>query len=115
MYGFPGVDAVGYTPDDSSTKRDPIPRGTASEEHTVTLAPGQVAQFGIGYEPSTNSSFEFDPKSLIITPPGTYNQLTLPLSFNYKMTWAWENGSNQLSGETVGNMTEGPVDGGPGA
>jgi len=109
MEGYPGVDAVGTDMDNGSRTQVSIPR--SSHGLTVqkfTLAPGDGAQFSVAYQPAGNSSFEFDPTSLVVTPPNTYQSFTLPLSgLGYKVTFSWDNSNNKLTGESVSPVQAG--------
>ncbi|RCH66069.1 DUF4232 domain-containing protein [Streptomyces sp. SDr-06] len=77
MKGYPGVDLVG-----GSTKWS-LTRYTAESPSTVTVRPGATTTFNIFYLPfSKGAGQEFQPKSIVVTPPNETHAHTLPWDFS---------------------------------
>ena len=110
MYGYPGVDVIGTNNGEQFTT--PVPRdGDSSAEQEVTLAPNAYAQFTLSYTPAANVSFQIDPKSLVITPPNTYNQISFPLNLGSSVTFEWNNQQNSFQNEEkISPIGTGPQD-----
>ncbi|MFJ8312366.1 MULTISPECIES: DUF4232 domain-containing protein [unclassified Streptomyces] len=77
MKGYPEVDLVG------GATRWPLTRGTAESPSTVTVRPGATTTFNIFYLPFTKGGGqEFQPKSIVITPPNETHSHTLPWTYS---------------------------------
>lgn len=78
MDGYPGVDLIGVDEGSGQQTRISVPRDGQSPAETKVDAndPGGLS---IEYMPGTSSSSEFKAETMIITPPGTYEQITYQL------------------------------------
>lgn len=89
MDGFPGVNLVGTADNNVGGTFSPLTWSLtrASVSYTpATLAPGQATHFDIMYLPwessAASSSLEMKVTELVITPPNTTSQVTLPWFLN---------------------------------
>ncbi|WP_328311347.1 DUF4232 domain-containing protein [Streptomyces sp. NBC_00442] len=77
LKGYPGVDLVG------GTTRWSLTRQTSQSPATVTVRPGATTTFTIFYLPfDQGDGQEFQPKSIVITPPDETHAHTLPWTFS---------------------------------
>lgn len=117
MAGFPGVNTVGQTAGSTAQKTFSVARDGESFS-TVTIAPGQYAQFTLAFKPTSVSALMFSPSSLVVTPPDTYSSLTFPLSTfdGSKLTFTLtQQGSLDSTAEHISPIVTGPGDPQPGA
>lgn len=117
MAGFPGVNVVGQTAGSGEQKTFSLARGGQGYS-TVTIAPGQYAQFTLSFKPTSVAALTFFPRSLVVTPPDTYSSLTFPLSTfdGTKLTFTLsQKGGLDPTAEHVSPVGTGPGDPQPGS
>lgn len=117
MAGFPGVNVVGQTAGSGEQKTFSLARDGQGYS-TVTIAPGQYAQFTLSFKPTSVAALTFFPRSLVVTPPDTYSSLTFPLSTfdGTKLTFTLsQKGGLDPTAEHVSPVGTGPGDPQPGS